>query len=179
MAYKVENKSLFELARAFGDEGAKFALDATERSVAEATLAAENQLGRCLQQAWPGTTAADNIRRRTLVNPRGIFGVVTLTHDWWEVIAGGKNVPAHQIRPKTTGPKAAMIIPVFTLKKPVRASHKLTDGGRALRITGTVNHPGYKGKDCLTDAMRVGDRTLRQRMGRAALALARKLVRGK
>lgn len=179
MPYKVENKSLFELARAFGEPGVKFALDATEKSVAEATLAAENQLGRCLQQAWPGTTAADNIKRRTVVNPRGIFGVVTLTHDWVEVIAEGKNVPAHQIRPKTTGPRAAMIIPTFTLKDPVKASHKLTDGGRALRITGTVNHPGYKGKDCVTETMRVGDRTLRQRMGRAALVLARRLTRGK
>jgi hypothetical protein len=169
VAYDVDDKSLFDLARAFGEEGRRFAFDATEKATAEATLKAENALGRCLQRAWPTSSIHERIRRRVVVNNKGIFGILTIVHNWVEVLVLGKNVPPHRI-PKTgtsfmtlrVGKRNALKTDPRTGRPPVRPL--------------VPSHPGYKGKDCASEAIRVGGRLLMQRMARAAFALAKRLT---
>ena len=95
MVMKADVSALFGLARAFGPEGQKAALDISVASVTAGSKAAKVSLRDCLRSKWTNSTIADKVRDRVTTTSKGIIGIVSVIHDWVDVLVLGKNVPPH------------------------------------------------------------------------------------
>lgn len=176
MVMQADVQGMFKLASAFGPDGIKFALDASEAAVKVATEAARAKLKTCLKSKWPRSKVANNIRTDVKASRKGIVGTVTVTHDWIEVLMLGKNVPAHSF--PSRGAQGPYVMKVGKKGKPkTYKSGPNAGSGPPVFISGAMNHPGYKGVDCATPTEKQGERILVQKITRVATRLAQKLAR--
>lgn len=172
--FELDARGLFSLGRQFGSEGTRFTLDAIEAAVTSATATAAASAKTCLKTKWPKSSISRKVTTAVRLTSRGVVGIMTIKHKWVGPLALGERVPAHTIQGRPT-----LAIKVNTKKEPNRLDEGALSPDRQRLFKPKVSHPGYKGKDCVTAAQKLGTRKLDKLIQRAALRLAQKLSKGR
>lgn len=180
MVMQADVNAMFKLASAFGPDGIRFALDATEGAVRATVEAAKVQLKKSLTQGKiqsKTTTVSSRVSR----SRSGVVGLIRARRPggFLGPILLGENVPKHTM-PARTSAQGPYVMMVGKNKRPKTYAKGPRKGqGPPVFISGKIEHPGYEGRDRMTAIERQGGRVLAQKIGRVALRLAQRLARAR
>jgi hypothetical protein len=186
MVVQVETRALFELAKAFGESGERFAVDVAVAGVVEATEAARLTMRDCLKLRWPRSTISNEVSSTVGGTGESVIGIVTVRHavpdkmpNMLDTLVFGKDVPPH-VFPARTKDQGPYVMTVGKGGKPkTYKSGRRKGQGPPVFISGRMFHPGYRGQDCGTPARVKGEKVMLTRITKGVNLLIRKLATGK